>query len=263
MYKLNIVSELSDEVLDELESEVNIIEEIFGDETKFSVFAEAEEIEEVSSYLAGFGIVYSVSIVEENIDWSQEWRKYLKNGYLTPTMKYSFDDETYETNDTIFIVPAMAFGTGDHATTKNAGTLLEKVAVGHSVLDVGCGSGILAICAEKLGADTVDAIDIDSEALKNARLNIERNNCKKITLSTQPISDLNKSYDVVVANIILSVLNELKFDIELHAKKYIVYSGILEAELEDAKSKLINDKFMLNEVIKNNGWCGLLLERSI
>lgn len=101
--------------------------------------------------------------------------------------------------------PGLAFGTGSHPTTRLCMEWLEAhVQAGQSVLDYGCGSGILAMVAKKLGAERVDGVDIDPQALEAARANSERNHCPVDYFL--PESFPEGSYDIVVANILASPL---------------------------------------------------------
>ena len=132
--------------------------------------------------------------------------------------------------------PGLAFGTGSHPTTRLCMEWLEQHApVNKSVLDYGCGSGILAIVAKKLGAATTEGVDIDPQAISSAVFNATRNHCEidfslpnKITLTT---------YDVVVANILA---NPLKLMAPMLANKVaaaagsaLVLSGVLERQAEE------------------------------
>src|SRR5690606_13567455 len=112
----------------------------------------------------------------------------------------------------LYIDPGMAFGTGTHETTRIAAELMvdaiqsENVS---SVLDVGTGTGILAMIAAKSGARAIDAIDIDPESERVANENFARNGCAEIRASTTPLETIQKQYQMVVANIIDGVLIRL------------------------------------------------------
>jgi ribosomal protein L11 methyltransferase len=130
--------------------------------------------------------------------------------------------------------PGLAFGTGSHPTTRLCMEWLEKhPPLGKSVLDYGCGSGILAIVAKKLGAEQVDGVDIDPQAIVSAEFNASRNNCTIDFCLPNKIS--TTTYDVLVANILA---NPLKLMAPMLANKVaiggaLVLSGVLERQAEE------------------------------
>ncbi|MCX7953648.1 MAG: 50S ribosomal protein L11 methyltransferase [Bacteroidales bacterium] len=135
----------------------------------------------------------------------------------------------------IIIDPGMAFGTGHHHTTKTIIELLTKNNLnGKTVLDIGCGTGILSILCEKLGASKIVAIDIDENAINSTLNNIKLNNCKLICIYKKSIKDLNlkTNFDYILANLTRNtILDELdlyaKF-LKLHGK--IIISGFLKED---------------------------------
>jgi ribosomal protein L11 methyltransferase len=124
--------------------------------------------------------------------------------------------------------PGLAFGTGSHPTTQLCLQWLEHhVKTGQTVIDYGCGSGILAIAAAKFGADTVVAIDIDEDALESTQYNAKRNKAKVEVISA--VDNVNTKADIVVANILPSPLTVLAPLLGQLVKPdgQIVLSGIL------------------------------------
>jgi len=102
----------------------------------------------------------------------------------------------------LIIEPKMSFGTGHHETTHMMiQHILKNDFEGKSVLDMGCGTGVLAILAEKVGAIKLDAIDIDNWCYLNSLENVERNNCKNISVFEGDVSILQNKYDIIIANI--------------------------------------------------------------
>jgi ribosomal protein L11 methyltransferase len=130
--------------------------------------------------------------------------------------------------------PGLAFGTGSHPTTRLCMEWLEQNApVGKSVMDYGCGSGILAIVAKKLGAAKVDGVDIDPQAITSAECNALKNKCEIDFALPNKIS--GTTYDVVVANILS---NPLKLMAPMLATKVtpggmLVLSGVLARQAEE------------------------------
>jgi len=129
--------------------------------------------------------------------------------------------------------PGMAFGTGTHATTALCLEWLDaQPPVSRSVIDYGCGSGILAIAAHKLGAAHVTAVDIDPQALLATQENARRNGCDIEVLHPEALG--TRSADLVIANILANPLIELAADISLrvHSGGQLVMTGILAEQAE-------------------------------
>ena len=130
----------------------------------------------------------------------------------------------------LLIDPALAFGSGHHESTNMCLALLsELTCAGMSALDVGCGSGILSIALAKLGCVT-DACDTDEQAVQSSQKNAELNGVKFNQIWTGSVANLDKKYDVVVANIIADVILMLKNDLInlLKEGSYLVLAGVLD-----------------------------------
>ena len=194
----------------------------------------------------------------EETGWETKWKEYIKPGFLTDTLKYDFDTSVEPDGDTILINPSMAFGTGTHPTTKCAAQLLEKVCGGRSVLDAGCGSGILALAAKKRGASDIYAFDIDPVALVNVRENLKLNNAEDITAWAGGIESFKGNVQVVVANIITSVLNMIHPYVLDIKPEYIVYSGILDSEFDEFVKGLVLDGYEMTDTNSNEEWRGVV-----
>ncbi|TCK60942.1 50S ribosomal protein L11 methyltransferase [Seleniivibrio woodruffii] len=195
----------------------------------------------------------------EETGWDTKWKEFIKPGNLTDSLKYVFDLDAVSDSGTIIINPAMAFGTGTHATTRCAARLLEDVVSGKNVADVGCGSGILAIAAAKRGAKDVYAFDIDPEALDNTLENIERNHVN-VKAWTGDIDSLTEKVDVIVANIITSVLKVIHPPVLEMKPEYIVYSGILAEEYEEFMKEIDIKDYDIVRTVNEAEWCGVLLK---
>jgi ribosomal protein L11 methyltransferase len=143
----------------------------------------------------------------------------------------------------ISIDPGEAFGTGSHPTTRQAGQLLLDVISikdSPSVLDVGTGSGILAILAKKAGAGRVLAIDNDPRAIEVAMDNFRLNNCY-IEVSHLPLAELKDKFDIVVANILLETLLDMASHLKRLTKKggNIILAGLLVEQGGDMRYRMM------------------------
>ena len=158
----------------------------------------------------------------------------------------------------IILDPGLAFGNGSHPTTKLCLSWLEKnIGGGEVLMDYGCGSGILAIAAKKLGAAEVFGIDIDENAIDASRYNAERNN---VDISFFNAEDrISGTYDIVVANILSNPLKALAPLLAslVRPKGRVVLSGIL-AEQESAVWNEYAAWFEKHDVIFDDGWCCLV-----
>lgn len=153
--------------------------------------------------------------------------------------------------------PGLAFGTGSHATTRLCLRWLEtQITGGESVLDYGCGSGILAIAAAKLGASDVLGVDIDPNAVKQARLNAERNAAAAQFVDTD--TRLSVVADLVIANILAMPLKVLAPLLAAHCRAGggIVLAGLLDAQAEDI-ARTYAPWFDMSVFGSEEGWTAL------
>ncbi|WP_299440172.1 50S ribosomal protein L11 methyltransferase [uncultured Aquimarina sp.] len=205
-----------------------------------------------------FEITYTTEEIEQ-VNWNKEWEK-----NFTPIMvdnmcsvRAPFHEKPDVAYD-IVIEPKMSFGTGHHETTHMMiQHLLKHDVEGKKVLDMGCGTGILAILAEMKGAKPIDAIDIDNWCYLNTIENVERNNCKHITAYEGESSLLvDKQYDVVIANINRNIL--LK-DISVYAATLtdggsLFLSGFYKEDLEMITKECATYNLMFQECYERNNW---------
>lgn len=196
-------------------------------------------------------------IAQEN--WNEEWEK-----NFTPiqvddkvSIRAPFHENPKLPYD-IVIEPKMSFGTGHHETTHMmVQHLLELNVENKKVLDMGCGTGILAIFAEMKGARPIDAIDIDNWCYLNSLENVERNNCKSISVYEGDASLLvNKKYDIVIANINRNILlTDLKTYVNcLNEKGIVLLSGFYEEDIPIIDAEARKYDLTLDTVIKRNNW---------
>ncbi|HEY0868528.1 MAG TPA: 50S ribosomal protein L11 methyltransferase, partial [Fimbriimonas sp.] len=174
-------------------------------------------------------------------DWDQLWRKHFKPRRVGSRFVICPSWEKYEARPddlVILLDPGQAFGTGEHATTRMCLELLEKAHLtGKTVLDLGCGSGILSVAAVKLGALRVVAVDIDPVSVQVARENAERNGVWYEASTGDGLDELDGAFDVLVSNIISATLIRLAPD----AIRYVqpkgtwILSGVITQNWPDVR----------------------------
>ncbi|MGY8939314.1 MAG: 50S ribosomal protein L11 methyltransferase, partial [Flavobacteriales bacterium] len=159
------------------------------------------------------------------------------------------------------IEPKMSFGTGHHETTHMmVQHLLQLELKDKKVLDMGCGTGILAIFAEMKGAKPLDAIDIDTWCYENSIENVERNACKNISVYEGDASLLtSKNYDVIIANINRNIL---LMDMEIYAnclndKGVLLLSGFYKEDIPTIDAAVAKYGLKLEATIQRNNWVAL------
>lgn len=175
---------------------------------------------------------------EANRDWLEEWKKgfvpfaLVAGHWVVP----SWLEAPEQAEHKIWVDPGMAFGTGTHETTQLvAETLAELIQLrpAKSCLDVGTGTGILAILARQLGVPEVFATEIEADSRRVARENFVANGCDSIVMNDKQIEQLDKKFDVVIANIIDGVLVRVQESLKLcvaHGGWLVVSGIILERE---------------------------------
>ena len=169
---------------------------------------------------------------------------------------------------TIIIEPAMAFGTGEHATTRGVTRLMQRLSpMPRNVADLGSGSAVLSICAAKLGARRVVAIELDEDAIGNAEENVAANGVGGIVHVIQGdaavVLPLVAPVDLVLANIISSVLTGLLPTIadSLSSGGSAILSGILEEERVTMLAEVEKGRWRLVAEDREDGWWSVLIER--
>ncbi len=229
-------------------------------------FEKEEELKEFKKIFNNEDILYNK--VKENIRWNSIWKKFhkpirIKPFFILPSFRSVKTPKGYIR---VIIKPSFAFGTGSHATTKLCITFLKKyLQKGWKVLDLGTGTGILAICAEKLGASEIYAVDVDELALKEAKNNLKTNKCKKINVE-RSITELNNYFDLCVCNIVYHELVKLKPFIEktLVENGLLILSGLLDNQEKDILEHYIDGFNLIDKKLKkdkNFVWLALVLSK--
>ena len=202
-------------------------------------------------------------------DWNAAWKKEFIPFSVAPGLiiKPSWEPYSPGAGEVVLEMdPGQAFGTGHHASTRLALQLLKPLfhpTHPANILDVGCGTGILAMAAALWGTKRVVAIDNDPQAVSSAKENIARNNFNKlITASNTPLAEVQDSFEVVVANIILEVLLELAPDLVARTKPggKIILAGILAGDQEEQiKEKFLTLGVRPQKQSHEGEWAALLL----
>ena len=199
-------------------------------------------------------------------DWANAWRAYYKPLHIGERMVIVPAWEEYEGQEGEIIVtmdPGMAFGTGSHETTRLVIGLLEKYTkAGCRMLDVGCGSGILAICASKLGAGECRAYDIDPTAVRVANENVQKSGLTNVVCGVADLLrgvDESRPYDLITANIVADIIIRMAPDVgkHMHGETVLLVSGIITERSEDVVLALDAAGLKIVERVEDNGWCAM------
>lgn len=196
----------------------------------------------------------------DDADYLDRWKEFYEpvfagNLVVVP----SWNEETFD-EKTIRIDPGMAFGTGEHETTKICLEMLQDIDIkGRSVLDVGTGSGILAFGAEKLGAGKVLGIDIDETAIRQAEENKKLNDSRAEFITGDLTKDIEDRYDIVLGNLLSHIVLHLSEELPevLKEEHEIIFSGILETERKKVSEELEERGYRILDHRTEGQWCGI------
>ncbi|WP_028890072.1 50S ribosomal protein L11 methyltransferase [Tenacibaculum ovolyticum] len=200
-------------------------------------------------------------------NWNAEWEKNFNQIKVDDlvSIRAPFHENPNLKYD-IVIEPKMSFGTGHHETTHMmVQHLLDLDVKNKKVLDMGCGTGILAIFAEMKGAQPIDAIDIDAWCYENSLENVERNGCKNISVFEGDSSLLvNKKYDLIIANINRNILLS---DMEIYTSclnktGVLLLSGFYSEDIIIIDEEVSKYGLTLNKTIKRNNWVALQYQKT-
>lgn len=213
--------------------------------------------------------ILSYTIVNEE-DWAESWKKFWKpqrigeNFVICPSWE-NFSD--VKTSDILInLDPGAAFGTGSHPTTRLCLVAIEKYFANQpkkdiSVLDVGTGSGILAVGAAKMGAQKVFGFDIDPVSVDVSKENAEKNNCLvSCTFEKTSIYKVHETYDLVIVNILARVILSIGEEIKrvTKPKGTVILSGLLANNLEPIMEMLKDVNLTVEEVLEEEGWAAII-----
>ena len=240
---------------------------------KFYVTDDADGKAMLNKYAALLGCEYTVTALGDN-DWAYSWQKYYKplpvgeRLYVVP--EWERNEPVPEGKVPFYLNPGLTFGTGSHASTQLClAGVEEHTTAGSSVLDLGCGSGILSIAALVLGADHAVAVDIDPKAVDVAYENAALNGIGKDRYTVRAgdvlsdrvlAAELGKEqYDLVLANIVADVIIPLAAQAPALMKGDGVFicSGIIDTRAHEVEAALVKNGLAIIKRTEQNGWVSL------
>ncbi|MGN6476344.1 MAG: 50S ribosomal protein L11 methyltransferase [Flavipsychrobacter sp.] len=218
---------------------------------------------ETISLVAGeYNTPYETEVIGQQ-NWNHEWEKNFNPVVVDDfcTIRADFHDIDVRTIHEIVITPKMTFGTGHHATTQLMVKMMRDLDfAGSKVFDFGTGTGILAILAEKLGAEYVEAIDNDTWSYENSIENLQRNHCKHVHIKAGSIENVEDTdFNIILANINRHILLQYMSDMYslLKAGGTILMSGLLKEDRVLITDAATNAGFKEDKYEELNNWIAL------
>lgn len=209
-------------------------------------------------------------------DWEEAWKTYFKVFDLSDhiTIRPSWlTAEVHPDKKIITLDAGSAFGTGEHASTRIAARLIDGLLHDShreepwSILDLGCGSGILAMVAAKLGRDDDEilAIDLDPRAAETAAENLQDNDLGYIEVKAGELKDVPGPYDLLISNLILSLHFDLlnAYEKEVKPGGYLLVSGVTTERAPEWLAAIEDSAFTVDKELEDEGWTGWLLRRAL
>ena len=205
----------------------------------------------------------------DDADWNENWKKYFKAFEIGEKLAICPSWESYDNKDNRTVIsldPGAAFGTGSHATTSLCLEILEKrVTNDTTVLDIGTGSGILAIATDLLGAKSAIGVDIDAQSVKTAIANAEINGVSEKTefLVGDLAEKISGQYDIVCANIVADVVMRLFDNVADFMKDdgILIVSGIIDMRALEVEKSAIEHGFKIAESLMREEWHAYVLTK--
>jgi len=234
----------------------------------YAYIPDAEMTPAIAAALEEYRQRFPYEAVRESVptqNWNQVWEASFQPIVIGDfcAVRASFHQVMSGVSHEIVIDPKMAFGTGHHETTYMVITAMKGIKFdGQKVLDYGCGTGILAILAEKLGATNTDALDIDPAATENATENTKLNNTEHIHIHQGTLNNISDTdYDIILANINRNVIIESLPALRRHLKDdgTLIISGILTRDRALVEAHLKECNFKIKEVTSRGGWVCLVV----
>lgn len=216
------------------------------------------------------GIDFNImSETVDDTDWNENWKKYFKAFEIGEKLAVCPSWETYDNKENRTVIsldPGAAFGTGSHATTSLCLSELEKIVTDKTtVLDIGTGSGILAVASLLLGAESAVGVDIDALSVKTAAENAKRNgvNEKATFIHGDLAEKVSGKFNIVCANIIADVIIRLFENVKdfMFDDSYLIVSGIIDIRLNDVEKAIKEHGFNIVKKVTKEEWVAFVLTK--
>lgn len=225
----------------------------------------------LSASRKGYGSLQLETRSVNDTQWKDVWKKYYKPFYAGEhlVIKPTWEPFTPRPDDKVIeIDPGMAFGSGSHETTAMCLTLLEQnIRGGESVIDVGTGSGILAIGAALFGAGSVLAVDIDPDAVRVANENVSHNHVDSVVTVCQGnlLDHVDAVCDLCVANIISDIIISFAAPLMSHVRPggLFICSGIVSSRAAEVRTALENASWEILKMTQKGEWTAFLTRRNL
>lgn len=244
-----------------------------GDLLKAYIHSSQLDLRALNSIAADHDFSFSIQDVP-NENWNQLWESHFEPVIINHRVenvpwigvRADFHPRIRGVLHEIIITPKMSFGTGHHPTTAMMMKMMSEFDFANkTVLDFGTGTGILAILSEKLGAESVVAIDHDDHSVANATENLKLNGCQKVELQQASTAIGKGRYDIVLANIIKSVIleNLVHFANQLNSSGIIVLSGLIKGDESEILSAAAKNRLILAKKITIEEWICICLTHNL
>lgn len=212
---------------------------------------------------------WSVSLKEiPDEEWAHSWKKYWHVQKITEKIVICPSWEEYNAVENEIIInldPGSAFGTGTHPTTKLCIQALEKITYDSAkIADIGTGSGILAVAAAKLGAESVIGVDNDASVISVAKENAEKNNvADKCTFFAGSAEDVKGKFEVVIANILPHIIIEMMSELARLTKQdgHLILSGIIQAKSQEVQDSALQNGFKIIDILQEETWVAIIAKK--
>jgi ribosomal protein L11 methyltransferase len=236
--------------------------------TSFTADAVKGEVDEVAveTFLTNQHVHFTKQYIQEE-NWNEQWEQSFEPIVVADfcAVRAHFHKPIDNVQHNVIITPKMSFGTGHHATTYMMIQAMQQLNLnGKQVLDFGTGTGILAILAEKMGAQQVEAIDYDDWCIENGTENVVANQCHRINLrKADNVQDAHQA-DVILANINKNVIleNMSALKAKLAATGSVLLSGLLQTDEVEVNAAALKYDLHQRRIIHRDGWICILFTPS-